>query len=69
MDGSIEGWINRWMDGWMMKGWIIDGWMMKGWMDGSIDGWIDGWGGVCAGRKAVFDSAFTVVTQRNNSDS
>lgn len=33
MDGGIEGWWDRWMEG------LRDG----GWMDGGIEGWMEGW--------------------------
>jgi len=41
MDGWIDdddGWMDRWIDGWM-DGWIDDD---DGSIDRSIDGWIDG---------------------------
>ena len=28
----VEGWLNRWMAGWMVGDWAVDGWM-GGWMD------------------------------------
>jgi hypothetical protein len=30
------------MDGEGMDGWM-DGWMVKGWMVRGVDGWMDGW--------------------------
>ena len=32
MDGRIDGWMYRWMDGYRMDEYRMDGWM---------DGWID----------------------------
>ena len=35
MDGRVDGWIQKWMDG---LGWM-HGWMNDSWMD--YDGWMD----------------------------
>ena len=39
----MDGWIDRWMNGWMM---MDDRWIngqMNRWTDGQIDEWIDGY--------------------------
>lgn len=44
MDGNVNPWMNRRMDGCMDK--CMDPWIdgkMKGWIDGSMDGGMHGW--------------------------
>lgn len=44
VDGRMAGWKDdRWLDGWMIDGWILmDGWMER-WIDGWMGSWMDGW--------------------------
>jgi len=44
MEGELDGWIGRWMDGVWVCG-LVDGWWMNGWV---VDEWMGGW----VGRQA-----------------
>ena len=42
MDGWMDIFIDRWMDGYHIDRWMVDI-FIDGWMDGyHIDGWMDG---------------------------
>lgn len=41
----MGGRVDRWVDGWVIYGWLL-GRVGDGWMDARLsDGWIDGWMG------------------------
>ena len=44
MDGRAGEWMDRWVNGGMIKGCMNDGWMNgHGWMSGWMERWTDGW--------------------------
>ena len=51
MGGQMDRWVDRWMDGCMMDGWIDGNWMDRQWMDRWKDGRTDGW---MNGQHTVF---------------
>ena len=41
MNGWMDEWMNRGMDGWVKDEWMNE--WMDGWMNRGMDGWIDRW--------------------------